>query len=126
MHSTRKWRAKYGICIFQWRECNERPGRQQEDRLLALAVDLVEEPHPVALDEPFGVWVAGAALLAVAAGRLAGRPGDRVDCGVHAPLADRSPHGRASNTRLNGVSAARRKRVNPPPATTSPIRASPA
>ena len=35
-------------------------------------------------------------------------------------------HGRASSTRLNGVSAARRKRVKPPAVTTSRSRASPA
>ena len=38
----------------------------------------------------------------------------------------RRAQGRASNTRLNGVSVARRKRLNPPSATTSPILASPA
>ncbi len=42
---------------------DDRPGRQQEDRLLALAVDLVEEPLPVALDKPFGIGVASTALL---------------------------------------------------------------
>ena len=45
--------------------------------------------------------------------------------GVRA-LAARGPYSRASNTRLNGVSAARRKRVQPPAVTTSRIRASPA
>ena len=39
---------------------------------------------------------------------------------------DRSGHGLASNTRLNGVSAALRNRVKPPEVTTSRIRASPA
>src|SRR5580700_10496715 len=36
------------------------------------------------------------------------------------------PHGRASRTRLNGVSAARRKRVKPAVVTTSRKRVSPA
>jgi len=39
---------------------------------------------------------------------------------------DRMGHGRASNTRLNGVSAAWRKLLKPPAETTSPIRAGPA
>ena len=52
---------------------DQRPGREQEDGLLALAVDLVEEPLAVALDEALGVGVAGAALLAVAADRSAAR-----------------------------------------------------
>src|ERR1700689_975759 len=38
----------------------------------------------------------------------------------------RRGYGRASNTRLNGVSATRRKRVKPAAPTTSPILASPA
>ena len=42
------------------------------------------------------------------------------------PCAGVRRHGLASNTRLNGVSAARRKRLNPPAETTSRIRASPA
>ena len=65
---------------------DQRPGRQQEDGLLALAVDLVEELHAVALGEAFGVWVEGAALFSVAADRSPSRP--LCDCGfrgrVHA------------------------------------------
>ncbi len=78
----------------------------------------------VALDEALVVGIAGATLLAVAAGRSPG--GLSRDVAVRLTRLDRSAHGRASNTRLNGVSAARRKRVKPPAATTSPIRASPA
>jgi hypothetical protein len=95
---------------------NQRPGRHQEDGFLALAIDLVEEALAVALDEALAVGVAGAALLAVAADRSHGRRG----------WCDRGAHGRASKTRLKGVSAARRKRVNPPSETTSPILDSPA
>ena len=60
--------------------------------------------------------------------------GDSLCCALGAP-ASRFGHGRpgtaetygrASYTRLNGVSAARRKRVKPPVWTTSRIRASPA
>jgi hypothetical protein len=43
------------------------PGLNQEDRLLALAVDLIEQPLAIALDEALRVGVAGAALLALAA-----------------------------------------------------------
>ena len=46
---------------------DERPGRDQEQRLLALAVDLVEELLTVTLDEALRVRVDGTALLAVAA-----------------------------------------------------------
>ena len=43
---------------------HERPCRQEQDRLLALPVGLPEDAHPVALDEPFLVGIARAALLA--------------------------------------------------------------
>lgn len=52
------------------------------------------------------------------------RSGPRGACSVVFTGAAR--YGRASYTMLNGVSAARRKRVNPAPVTTSRIRASPA
>ena len=89
---------------------DDRPGRQQQDRRLALAVDLVEDAHAVALDEALLVGVAGARLL----------------MGARRRRCRRRRHGRASKTRLNGVSAARRKRVKPPAVTTSRMRASPA
>ena len=129
----------------------QRPGRQQEDRLLALAVDLVEQPLPVALDEAFAVRVARAALLAVAAddrpvprrhrrdgssvyrrgvdGRVAGSclSGLEAHGGVAGScLPVRGAHGRASSTRLKGVSAARRTRLKPPSPKTSVRRCSPA
>src|SRR5215468_7695717 len=44
-------------------------------------------------------------------------------CGVPS---DRQPQGRASSTKLKGVSVARRKRVKPPAVTTCRSRASPA
>ncbi len=68
---------------------DDRPGRQQQDRVAPAAVDLVEEPHAVARRVALQVRVAGAV------------------------------HGRTSNTRLNGVSATRRKRVKPAAVTTS-------
>ena len=43
---------------------DDRPGRQEEDRRLARAVDLVEEPHAVALDVALVVGIAGPRLLA--------------------------------------------------------------
>jgi hypothetical protein len=42
---------------------HDRPGRQQEDRLLPLAIDLIEQTLSLPLDESFRVGVAGAALL---------------------------------------------------------------
>ena len=50
---------------------DDRPGGQQQDRVLALAVDLVEDPHASALDIPLAVGVAGAGLLG-AGGRFHG------------------------------------------------------
>src|SRR5205814_6981096 len=88
---------------------DDRPGREQQHRRLPGAVDLVEDAHAVALDEALGVGVARASLLARAT-----------------PPIDRLGQGLASKTRLNGVSAARRKREKPLPTTTSRIRASPA
>ena len=95
---------------------DQRPGREQEDRLLALSVDLIEEPLAVALDVALLLRVAGAGLLA--------RPTDARAL----PVADHDHlvHGRASNTRLKGVCSARRKRVKPPATTTSRIFACPA
>jgi hypothetical protein len=46
---------------------HDRPRRQQDDRPLALAVDLVEDLDAVALDVALGVGVAGARLLALGA-----------------------------------------------------------
>ena len=100
---------------------DDRPGRQQQHRRLAVAVPLPEDPHPVALGISLGVGISGASLLAPAGAReLAPARGCRYGrfCGVGQTL--------VSNTRLNGVSAARRKRVKPPASTTSRIRASPA
>src|SRR5580692_1278830 len=87
---------------------DDRPGREQEDGRLAGAVHLVVQPHTVALDVAGAVGVPGPRLLAGGPGHLA------------------PDHGRASKTRLNGVCAARRKRVKPAAVTTSLILASPA
>jgi hypothetical protein len=80
---------------------DDRPGRQEEDRALAVAPPLPVDTNALALDEPFGV-------------------------GREDVLLEADGYGRASKTRLNGVSAARRKRVSPPVVTTSRMRASPA
>src|SRR5439155_26561427 len=40
------------------------PGREEEDRLISCAVALPEHVHAVAFDEPLGVRVPGAGLLA--------------------------------------------------------------
>src|ERR687893_706184 len=53
---------------------HERPRRQEEDRLLTLAVGLPEDAHAFALDEALLVRVAGAALLAALLAR--GQLGD--------------------------------------------------
>ena len=45
---------------------DDRPGRQQQDGRLAAAVDLVEDPHAVALDEALAVRVAGRGVSALA------------------------------------------------------------
>ena len=139
----------------------QRPGRQQEDRLLALAIDLVEQSLPVALNKAFAVGIARAALLALAAndstgpvvsdrrdglyrrgidGRLAGCcfgahrdvAGSRLSAlGIYGGVAGssllgRRAHGRASSTRLKGVSATRLTRLKPPSPKTSVRRCSPA
>src|SRR6266516_2617995 len=88
---------------------HDRPGRQEENRPLAVPVPLPVDPHGVALDVAVGIRAAGP--------RGVGAPADPVD---------RFRYGRASKTRLNGVSVARRNRVRPPEVTTSRIRASPA
>src|ERR1700735_867971 len=129
-----------------------RPSRQQEDRLLALAVDLVEQSLSVPFDEASPVRVARPALLAVAAGSPASpfvccrRDGSSlyrrgVDGRVAGPclsgfgayggvagsyLPGQGAHGRASSTRWKGVSAARRTRLKPPSPKTSVRRCSPA
>ena len=88
---------------------HDRPGGQEQDRGRSRPVALPVDPDAVSRDD---------ALLVRRSRRAPG---------VAPPhLVDRSRHGRASNTRLKGVSAARRKRLKPPAATTSPIRASPA
>ena len=80
---------------------DERPGREEEDRGVAVAPALPVHADALALDEALFVGREDRPLLARA-------------------------YGRASNTMLNGVSAARRKRVIPPAVTTSRMRASPA
>src|SRR3954454_4350913 len=87
----------------------DRPRGHQQDRPLAFAVAFPVDLDPVAFDEALVIRQPGRAASVASA---------------HA--VDRMCHGLASNTRLNGVSAARRKRVNPPAAITSPILASPA
>jgi hypothetical protein len=42
---------------------DDRPGRQEQDGRLPRPVDLVEDPHAVALDVPLRIGVAGARLL---------------------------------------------------------------
>src|SRR6476619_2007634 len=86
---------------------DDRPGREEEHGRLPRAVHLVEGAHAVPFDIPLVVGVPRARLLAP-------------------DLVDRFHYGFASKTRLNGVSAARRKCVKPPLVTTSRIRASPA
>src|ERR1700729_531517 len=112
---------------------DDRPRRQEEHGGLTGAVHLVEHPDPVPLQVALLVGIARPGLLApytspaTALTQLTAR-------GVPGPVQARGRHcrlwpgtqGRASNTRLNGVSAARRKRVNPPVAVTSRILASPA
>src|ERR1700683_1128313 len=99
---------------------DDRPRREQEDRLLTRAIDLVVQAHPVALDVAGAVGVARTRLLPPSGTRrISVIRGCRTG-------ACRRGHGRASNTRLNGVSAARRKRVKPAAVTTSRILASPA
>ena len=49
---------------------DNRPGGEEEHRGLALAVDLVEDPHAVALDEALLVRIAGPRLLARLCGYL--------------------------------------------------------
>ena len=88
---------------------------------LPVAVHLVEQPLAVALDVCLSSGIPSAGLLGHGGARelapARGRRNSRLAGG----------HGRASNTRLNGVSAARRKRREPArPGTTSRIRASPA
>src|SRR4051794_8510668 len=53
----------------------DRPGRQQQDRRLALPVDLVEDLDAVALDIAVGVGVARTALLRSGSGECRGRGG---------------------------------------------------
>src|ERR1700729_2061437 len=99
---------------------DDRPGREQEHRLLTRAVDLVVQGHPVALDVTGAVGVARTRLLAPGGPRrISLIRGCRTGTCRHC-------HGRASNTMLNGVSAALRNRVKPADVTTSLIRASPA
>src|ERR1700728_758931 len=99
---------------------DNRPGREQQDRLLTRAIDLVVHAHPGALD------VAGA--VGVARTRLLGPGGSRRISLIRRCRTGtcRHCHGRASKTMLNGVSAALRNRVKPAVVTTSLIRASPA
>src|SRR5215469_3747804 len=99
---------------------NDLPGRQQQDRGLIAAVCLVVDPHSIAVEEPVEVGITRPGLfMASGARRVSMTRGRRYQM-------IRADHGRASNTALNGVSATRRKRVNPPASTTSAIRASPA
>ena len=52
---------------------DDRPGGEQQDRRLAVAVDLVEQAHAVALDVALIIRVAGACLLARGGNRIHGR-----------------------------------------------------
>src|ERR1700735_4938820 len=99
---------------------DDRPRREQEDRLLSGAVDLVVHAHPVALDVTGAVGVARARLLVPGGTRLLDRAGG-CRCGACGHR-----QGPASDTVLSGVSAARRNRVKPAAVTTSLILASPA
>src|SRR5207248_11502228 len=110
---------------------DDRPGRQEQNRWVARAVALPEDPDPAALGVADFIRISGAGLLA---------PGDADFSGGHRRRSShfrwRCPrrsvgtatrtYGRASNTLLNGVSATRRNRVKPAAVTTSRIRASPA
>ena len=95
------------------------PGREQQDGRLAGAVHLVEHADAGALQVALGVGIARPRLLAphpylinaITHLTAAGIPG--LAPGPGTPPAAGVRHGRASNTRLNGVSAARRKRVKP-------------
>ena len=61
--STRQCRARYGICIFQWREwMTDQVGRSKSS--LAFPVPLPEDADTVPLDEALLVRVAGAGLFA--------------------------------------------------------------
>src|SRR5436190_17640842 len=88
---------------------SDRPRGHQQDRRVAVAVALPMDADAVAFYDAVCVRKPGGAAGVASA---------------HA--VDRMSHGRASNTRLNGVSAAVRKRPKPPAATTSPMRAGPA
>ena len=60
---TRKWRARYGICVFQIREWTiDQVGRSSTVGL-AVAEDLLEDPDAVALDEALVIRIARARLL---------------------------------------------------------------
>jgi hypothetical protein len=99
---------------------DDRPRGQEQRGRLTLAVRLVEHPHAVALHVSLLVGVPRARLLPPGAvrGLAPARRRRRVRGSRR--------HGRVSNTRLKGVSAARRKCVKPPASTTSRMRASPA
>ena len=80
----------------------DRPRGEQQDRRPVLPVGLPVHPHSVSLDRALAV----------------GQPGGSL--GVGPPhVVDHRCHGRASNTRLSGVSAAMRTRVKPPAEITS-------
>ena len=83
------------------------PGREKEDGALAVAIDLVEDPYPVALHEPIDVRIARPGLFApcgtvyVSCGSL-GRAHDappRVDLG--------RPYTRGGGRPLNGTLSCR-------------------
>ena len=71
---------------------DDRPGRQQQDRRLARAVDLVEDADAVALDVALVVGVAGARLLRVPV--------------LRSPPWALPRHGALERRRLNGVTVA--------------------
>ena len=64
----------------------DRPRRDQQQRRVAVAVALPEDPHPVALDEPLLVGVAGARLLARGCRGRDGRDGRRSVPAAQAPV----------------------------------------
>ena len=61
---TRQCRAKYGICIFQWREWTSAHVGMSKTVGSPVAIDLVEDPDAVALDVALFVGVPRARLLA--------------------------------------------------------------
>ncbi len=117
--TTFRWRARYGICIFQHREWTIDHVGQQQHRRARRRRRPRSGPDSVALDVPLGVRVQRPRLL---------RPPDRGE----RPRARRGPGGRSARSRprleheverrLRGAAEA----GEPAGRTTSRIRASPA